>query len=42
MGLNKRRFLIYKFRTMVPNADKMLPELEMLNEVSRSCIQNQE
>ena len=34
VGLNKRRFLIYKFRTMVPNADKMLPELERLNEVA--------
>ena len=34
VGLNKRRFRIYKFRTMVPNADKMLPELEMLNEVA--------
>ena len=34
VGLNKRRFYIYKFRTMVPNADKMLPELEKLNEVS--------
>jgi exopolysaccharide biosynthesis polyprenyl glycosylphosphotransferase len=34
VGLNKRRFLIYKFRTMVPNADKMLRELETLNEVS--------
>jgi exopolysaccharide biosynthesis polyprenyl glycosylphosphotransferase len=34
VGLNKRRFHIYKFRTMVPNADKMLPELEKLNEVS--------
>jgi exopolysaccharide biosynthesis polyprenyl glycosylphosphotransferase len=34
VGLNKRRFFIYKFRTMVPNADKMLPELEKLNEVS--------
>jgi exopolysaccharide biosynthesis polyprenyl glycosylphosphotransferase len=33
IGLNKRRFLIYKFRTMVPNADKMQTELEMLNEV---------
>jgi exopolysaccharide biosynthesis polyprenyl glycosylphosphotransferase len=32
VGLNKRRFLIYKFRTMIPNAEKMLPELEMLNE----------
>jgi len=34
VGLNKRRFLIYKFRTMVPNADKMLHGLEMLNEVA--------
>jgi exopolysaccharide biosynthesis polyprenyl glycosylphosphotransferase len=34
IGLNKRRFLIYKFRTMVPNADKMLSELETLNEVA--------
>ncbi len=34
IGINKRRFLIYKFRTMVPNADKMLAELEKLNEVS--------
>ena len=34
IGLNKRRFLIYKFRSMVPNADKLLPELEMLNEVA--------
>ena len=34
VGLNKRRFLIYKFRTMIPNADKMLPDLERLNEVS--------
>jgi exopolysaccharide biosynthesis polyprenyl glycosylphosphotransferase len=34
IGINKRRFLIYKFRTMVPNADKMLSELEKLNEVS--------
>jgi exopolysaccharide biosynthesis polyprenyl glycosylphosphotransferase len=34
VGLNKRRFRIYKFRTMVSNAEKMLPELEMLNEVA--------
>ena len=33
IGLNKRRFLICKFRSMVPDADKLLPELEMLNEV---------
>jgi exopolysaccharide biosynthesis polyprenyl glycosylphosphotransferase len=34
VGLNKRRFLIYKFRTMVPNADSLLPQLRMLNEMS--------
>jgi exopolysaccharide biosynthesis polyprenyl glycosylphosphotransferase len=34
VGVNKRRFLIYKFRTMVPHAEKMLAELEALNEVS--------
>jgi exopolysaccharide biosynthesis polyprenyl glycosylphosphotransferase len=34
VGLNKRRFRIYKFRTMIPNAEKMLPELEMLNEAA--------
>jgi exopolysaccharide biosynthesis polyprenyl glycosylphosphotransferase len=34
VGLNKRRFLIFKFRTMVPNAEKILAELEGQNEVS--------
>jgi exopolysaccharide biosynthesis polyprenyl glycosylphosphotransferase len=34
VGVNKRRFLIFKFRTMVPNAEKMLAALEALNEVS--------
>jgi exopolysaccharide biosynthesis polyprenyl glycosylphosphotransferase len=34
IGLNKRRFRIYKFRTMVPDAERMLAELEALNEVS--------
>ena len=34
LGVNKRRFLIYKFRTMVPNAEKMLDALENHNEVS--------
>ncbi|MCA9772306.1 MAG: sugar transferase, partial [Myxococcales bacterium] len=32
VGLNKRRFLIFKFRTMVENADSMKAELEGLNE----------
>jgi exopolysaccharide biosynthesis polyprenyl glycosylphosphotransferase len=34
IGLNKRRFLIYKFRTMVQDADKMMADLEVLNEVT--------
>jgi exopolysaccharide biosynthesis polyprenyl glycosylphosphotransferase len=34
VGLNKRRFLLYKFRTMIPDADKKLAELEQFNEVS--------
>jgi exopolysaccharide biosynthesis polyprenyl glycosylphosphotransferase len=34
IGLNKRRFRLYKFRTMVSSAEKKLAELEDLNEVS--------
>jgi exopolysaccharide biosynthesis polyprenyl glycosylphosphotransferase len=34
IGLNKRRFNIYKFRTMIPNAEKLMRELEGRNEVS--------
>ena len=34
IGYNKRRFRIYKFRTMVPNAEKIMANLEHLNEVS--------
>ena len=34
VGLNKRRFRLYKFRTMVPDAEKKLAELERNNEVS--------
>jgi exopolysaccharide biosynthesis polyprenyl glycosylphosphotransferase len=34
IGLNKRRFKIFKFRTMVPNAEKLLVSLEELNEVA--------
>lgn len=33
MGLNKRRFKIFKFRTMVPNAEKMMALYEKHNEV---------
>jgi exopolysaccharide biosynthesis polyprenyl glycosylphosphotransferase len=34
IGLNKRRFKIYKFRTMVPNAEKLMQTLESKNEAS--------
>jgi exopolysaccharide biosynthesis polyprenyl glycosylphosphotransferase len=34
VGLNKRRFRLYKFRTMVPGAEMKIAELEALNEVS--------
>jgi len=34
LGYNKRRFNIYKFRTMIDNAEARIKELEHLNEVS--------
>jgi exopolysaccharide biosynthesis polyprenyl glycosylphosphotransferase len=34
LGLNKRHFGIYKFRTMVIDAEKRMKEIEHLNEVS--------
>jgi exopolysaccharide biosynthesis polyprenyl glycosylphosphotransferase len=34
IGINKRRFHVYKFRTMVPDAEKEQTEMESLNEVS--------
>ena len=34
VGLNKRRFRLYKFRTMIADAEKRMSELEHLNEVS--------
>ncbi|HEX5412998.1 MAG TPA: sugar transferase [Terriglobia bacterium] len=34
LGLNKRQFWICKFRTMVPDAEKRMAELEDMNEVS--------
>ncbi len=34
MGVNKRTFLIYKFRTMVPDAEKLIDALEAQNQVS--------
>jgi exopolysaccharide biosynthesis polyprenyl glycosylphosphotransferase len=34
LGLNKRHFKVYKFRTMVPDAEKRMNEIVHLNEVS--------
>jgi exopolysaccharide biosynthesis polyprenyl glycosylphosphotransferase len=34
VGLNKRQFTMYKFRTMVPTAEKLQEELSHLNEMS--------
>ena len=34
LGLNKRHFNVYKFRTMVVDAEKRIREIEHLNEVS--------
>jgi len=34
VGVNKRRFRLYKFRTMIADAEQKLPEVEHLNEVS--------
>jgi exopolysaccharide biosynthesis polyprenyl glycosylphosphotransferase len=34
LGVNKRRFKIFKFRTMVPDAEKKMKDVEHLNEVS--------
>ncbi|MBU1343726.1 MAG: sugar transferase [Proteobacteria bacterium] len=33
LGLNGRRFMVYKFRTMVEDADERLKELEEMNEM---------
>ena len=32
LGLNKRTFFVYKFRTMAPNAEKRIGEIKHLNE----------
>lgn len=34
VGLNKRQFVMYKFRTMIPNAERLQEELVHLNEMS--------
>lgn len=38
IGLNKRRFEMFKYRSMVRNADKMQAELEALNEVKGAAF----
>lgn len=38
LGLNKRTFHIYKFRTMYPDAEKRQAELEHLNEVEGAAF----
>lgn len=38
LGFNKRRFKIYKFRTMVPDAEKKIKELEHLNEMKGAAF----
>jgi len=34
VGRNKRRFRIHKFRTMIPNAEQLIAQLEAINELS--------
>ncbi len=38
IGRNKRRFRLYKFRTMIPGAEKMIREIEHLNEVEGAAF----
>ena len=38
IGFNKRRFKLYKFRTMVPDAEKKIAELEHLNEIKGAAF----
>lgn len=38
LGLNKRRFGVYKFRTMVPDAENKQNELEALNEMGGAAF----
>lgn len=42
VGLNRRRFPAYKFRTMVVGAEKLQPELEHLNEAEGPVFKIQE
>jgi lipopolysaccharide/colanic/teichoic acid biosynthesis glycosyltransferase len=38
VGLNKQRFRVYKFRTMVKDAEQKQAELEYLNEVGGAAF----
>jgi exopolysaccharide biosynthesis polyprenyl glycosylphosphotransferase len=38
LGINKRRFRVYKFRTMVPDAEKRQADLEHLNEMDGAAF----
>ena len=38
LGLNKRRFNIYKFRTMCKDAEQLQPDLEQLNEIDGAAF----
>ncbi len=38
VGLNKRRFPLMKFRTMIPKAEEMIKQLEHLNEVKGAAF----
>ena len=38
IGFNKRPFNLYKFRSMVPDAESMLPSLEPLNEATGAAF----
>jgi len=38
IGRNKRQFRLFKFRTMVPGAEKMLKDIEHLNEVEGAAF----
>ncbi len=42
VGFKKRRFLMYKFRTMVQNAEALLPDLESRNEVDGAAFKLRE
>ncbi|SQC69834.1 Putative colanic biosynthesis UDP-glucose lipid carrier transferase [Listeria fleischmannii subsp. fleischmannii] len=38
IGKNGSKFMMYKFRTMIPNAEEKLAELLQYNEVEEHCL----